>query len=89
VSNAPNWLRASAVALCGALIGLAFAWLTRAQAPAEEIVVVNGQRMRVVPPIMVAPTPWWEDAALAAGGAIVALIAVRVLSPLLHASRQP
>jgi hypothetical protein len=79
VSKAPDWLRASAVALCGAFVGLAYAWLTRAQPPAEVIAVVDGQRVRTVHPVMVAPTPWWVYAALATLGAVMALIAVASL----------
>ncbi len=49
--------------------------------------VVNGQRIRTVHPLMVAPTPWWVYAALATLGAVMALIAVASLRSVAHPIR--
>jgi len=87
VSNTPAWLRASPVALCGAFVGLAYAWLNRAQPP-TAVIEVDGRSMRIMQPIMVAPTPWWEYAALATLGAVMALIAVHAVASMRSRRKQ-
>jgi hypothetical protein len=83
--HAFNGLRALAVALPGAFVGLGFAWLTRTRPP-KEVVLENG--WRVMHPMYVEPTPWWVYAALAAAGAVVALLAVRAAVSVRSALKQ-
>ncbi len=86
MGNRRHWLRASAIALCGAFIGLVYAWMTRTHPP-ESLVVADG--WRVMHPIYVEPTPWWVYAAFATLGAGLALLAVRAGASLRPAIRQP
>jgi hypothetical protein len=76
MSLAPDALRAPAVALCGAVIGLVCAWLTRTSPP-KPLNLADGRR--VLHPIYVEPTPWWVYAVFATLGVVMALLALRAV----------
>jgi hypothetical protein len=76
MADVPGWLRPAGVALCGALVGLSYAWSTRARPP-EALNLADGRQ--VVQPMYVEPTPLWLYAVFAGLGAALALIAARTV----------
>jgi hypothetical protein len=77
-------LRAPAVGLGGAVVGLLCVWLTRSEAPGSQT-LSNG--MQVMHPVYVAPTPWEAYVVAAILGAVVALLAAIVAAQLVRLGR--
>jgi hypothetical protein len=76
MADAPDWLRPSGLAFCGGLVGLFYAWITRARSP-EPLSLTDGRQ--VVQPMYVEPTPLWVYATFACLGAALALITARAI----------